>query len=383
MDVDHVEPEGSGIYVHVPFCARRCGYCAFVTVAPGDAASAEVTARRWADAAVAEIEAAGRELDVGRSVSTVYFGGGTPTAVPPALLGEVLGAVDRSFDVDRDVEISVEANPDGLRSGQVAELAALGITRISFGMQSAVPRVLDLLDRTHDVDSVPRAVTDAREAGIGSVSLDLIHGTPGETADDWERTLDVALGLAPDHLSAYALSIETGTKLAARVRAGALPEPSTDEAAERYVVLDERAAAAGLSWYELSNWASDHRHRCRHNVTYWTDGDWLGVGPGAHSHLAGRRWWNHAALTTWSDAALEGRSPVAGSERTTEDERRTERIMLGMRTTEGIPVTWAAVGSVAELVDDGLVEQRDERVVLTLRGRLLADLVIRRLRWGR
>lgn len=378
-------PSGFGIYVHVPFCARRCGYCAFVTYAPGELA-ADQTHRRWADAAVAEVEVARRTLgescDEIPAVETVYFGGGTPTAVDPALLGEVLSAVDRRFEVADGVEISVEANPDGLVDGQLDELSALGVTRVSFGMQSAVPKVLDLLDRSHDPESVPRAVAAARAAGIRSVSLDLIHGTPGESPEDWERTLDAALALDPDHLSAYALGIEPGTRLAARVRTGALAEPSPDQAANRYEVLDATARAAGLQWYELSNWARTPADRCRHNLLYWHDADWWGVGPGAHSHVGERRWWNHSALDRWSAEALAGTVPVAGTEERTDDERRTERVMLGIRLAEGIPVDWADAGSVPALVDDGLVVLDDDRVRLSDRGRLLSDLVVRRLRWG-
>lgn len=373
---------GLGIYVHVPFCARRCGYCAFVTYSPGEMRTT-APHRRWTDAAVAEIAVADRELGGDRPpLTSVYFGGGTPTEVEPSSIGEVLGELHRRFEVRDDLEVSVEANPDGLRTGQLDALAALGVTRVSFGMQSAVAAVLRVLERTHDPDSVPRAVEAARRAGIASVSLDLIHGTPGESASDWDRTLDVALGLDPDHLSAYALSIEAGTVLAARVRTGALPTPSGDVAADRYETLEARASAGGLSWYELSNWARRPTDVCRHNLLYWAGGEWWGIGPGAHSSVAGRRWWNHADLRTWSELALTGRVPAAGSEEPSAEERRTERVMLGMRLATGIPIGWTAAGSVDGLVADGLVRRDADRVVLTRRGRLLADLVIRRLRWG-
>ncbi|MBS1837871.1 MAG: coproporphyrinogen III oxidase [Actinobacteria bacterium] len=377
-----VHPAEIGIYLHVPFCARRCGYCSFVTSAPAPSTAAAAH-RMWARAAKAEIAMAARELGPTRpAVATVYLGGGTPTEVHTAVLVEVLDELRRSFEVRADVEISVEANPDGLRDGQIAELVAMGATRISIGMQSAVPRVLALLDRTHDPDSVPRAVDAARAAGIRSVSLDLIHGTPGETEADWARTVEVALGLEPEHLSAYALSIEPATKLAARVRSGTLPDPSPDDAADRYEALDAAAMTAGLRWYELSNWARTAADRCRHNLGYWRDGDWWGIGPGAHSHVDRRRWWNHASLGTWARSVHDGSVPAAGAETASIEEQHTEQLMLGIRLAEGVPMGWAAPGSAQALAADGLVEIVDGRIVLTLRGRLLADLVARRLRWG-
>lgn len=397
-DVSRSTDDRFGIYLHVPFCARRCGYCAFVTYAPGDT-SADQRHERWADAAIAEVAVADRELGDDRpAVTSVYIGGGTPGEVEGALLEAVLGAIRHRFEMTDDVEINVELNPDGIRAGQLGHLAEMGVTRASFGMQSAVPHVLETLDRTHVTDNVALAVEAARSAGMTSVSLDLIHGTPGETADDFDRTLDVVVALAPDHVSAYALAIEPGTKLAARVRSGRLASPSGDEAADRYETLETRLTAAGYDWYELSNWAGDARHRCRHNLGYWRDADWWGIGPGAHSHVRGRRWWNHDDLDRWSSAALAGRVPAAGDERPTEEEQLTERIMLGIRLAEGIPCHWAATGSVAALREEGLVEVHPaappadadgsddvgdvERVVLTFRGRLLADRVVARLRWG-
>lgn len=379
---DAVHPHPMGIYVHVPFCARRCGYCAFVTYASTDG-STDARHRLWTDAVLAEVAVAQRELsDSPPAITSVYFGGGTPTSIDTTLLAEVLRELRERFDVVDDLEISVEANPDGILPGQTDDLASLGATRISFGMQSAVPRILDLLDRTHDVDSVPRAVAAARASGIAGISLDLIHGTPGETAADWARTVEAALAMEPDHLSAYALSIEAGTKLASRVRDGTLPEPSPDEAADRYEALEAAATAAGLQCYELSNWARRSRDRCRHNLLYWRNGDWWGLGPGAHSHVGDRRWWNHASIGTWSELAFDGVVPAAGEERASRSQQRTEEIMLGIRLDEGIPISWAEPGSLHGLLDDGLVELVVGRVVLTSRGRLLADTVIRTLRWG-
>jgi putative oxygen-independent coproporphyrinogen III oxidase len=372
-----------GVYVHVPWCARRCGYCAFTTYVLDDRDPAAVDAvhRRWADGVAAELGVADAELGPDRPpLTSIFVGGGTPTLVDPSLLGSVLDHVRRRFEAAPDLEVTVEANPDSVTPAATSASSAAGVTRMSFGMQSAVARVLELLDRTHDPERAPVAAAEARAAGIAHVSLDLIHGTPGETAADWARTLDAALAAPIDHLSAYALAIEPGTKLAARVRAGTLPPPSDDDAADRYETADAACGAAGLSWYELSNWAADDRARCRHNLLAWRDQHWWGVGPGAHSHVGGVRWWNDATVDAWAAAAHAGRVPAAGHEVPTPSQRRTERVLLGIRLAEGLPVETVEVpGGIPALVDDGLVEVRGGRIVLTRRGRLFADLVVRRL----
>ena len=369
-----------GIYLHVPFCIRRCGYCAFTTSAQGEVADPAGHAH-WAESARREIDLSDRVLGPDRPpLTSIYIGGGTPTMVDPSLLGSVLGTIRDRFDVVTDLEVSVEANPDGLQDGQLAQLRSLGITRVSFGMQSVVPRVLELLDRTHTPERAPAAVAGARAAGFDHVSLDLIHGTPGESRQEWATTVDAALATGVHHLSAYALGIEPGTKLATRVRRGELPEPSADEAADRYEHLDEACGNVGLRWYELSNWAADDDDRCRHNLLYWRNHHWWGVGPGAHSHVGGIRWWNHTSLDAWQEALGAARSPAAGHEVLTDDERRLERVMLGIRLAEGLPVDaldrpealWGALA-------DGLVTVDGDRAVLTDRGRLLADLVVRHL----
>ncbi len=387
-----------GIYVHVPFCARRCGYCAFVTTAPGDGVAAEDwdrTHRRWARAATAEVATADRLLGDDRpSLTSVYFGGGTPTAVDPGLLADVLRSIRDHFEVRPDLEVTVEANPDGLRDGQLDRLVGAGVTRCSFGLQSAVPRVLELLDRTHPPELAVAAVEAARRAGAAHVGLDLIHGTPGETPEDWAASIELALGCDIDHLSAYALGIEPGTRLAARVRRGALPPPDPDEAADRYEQLDRMCRAAGFEWYELSNWARSPGARSRHNLLTWRDQNWWGVGPGAHSHVGDVRWWNHTDLATWAGAATDGGLPASGGEHLGRGQRRAERIMLGIRLAEGLPVRPRDAGTdvaqrhdsvdvdravLAGLVDDGLLEHSADRIRLSDRGRLLGDLVVRRL----
>ncbi len=367
-----------GLYVYVPFCARRCGYCAFTTYALGDGGD-HATQERYVAAAVAELAVADRALGARRpALTSVYFGGGTPTMLTDDQFERLLRAVRDRFELRPDLEVTVESNPDGLRPGQLAAWHAFGATRVSFGLQSTSRRVLRTLDRTHDPERALSAVGEARSAGFEHVSLDLIHGTPGETPGDWTATLDAAIASGADHLSAYALGVEDGTKLAARVRGGALARPDPDEAAERYLVAEERLASAGVEWYELSNWARSPAGRSRHNLLYWRDHHWWGIGPGAHSHLAGLRWWNHDGLDRWASDATCGTVPAAGYEVLRDDQRRLESVMLGIRLAEGLPVsTPHDRAGAARLVEDELLERRGDRLVLTVAGRLLADHVVR------
>jgi putative oxygen-independent coproporphyrinogen III oxidase len=368
-----------GLYVHVPFCARRCGYCAFTTYALGD--DGDVDAQdRYVEAALAELAVADRVLGTGRPpLTSAYLGGGTPTMLTTAQLARLLDGVRHRFELAEGAEISIEANPDGLRPGQLAELRELGATRVSFGMQSLSRRVLRTLDRTHDPERALAAVGEARAAGFEHVSLDLIYGTPGETAQDWERTLREVVATGVDHVSAYALGIEPGTKLAARVRHGEVPTPDADAAADRYLVADATLAAAGFEWYELSNWARSVGARSRHNLLYWRNDSWWGVGPGAHSHVGGVRWWNHTGLEAWTRAAADG-VPAAGHEVLGAGQRELERVLLGVRLSDGLPLDDRLDAQGLErLLDAGLVAQQDDCVVATLEGRLLADHLVREL----
>ena len=364
----------------MPFCVRRCGYCAFVTYAEGEVGDPDAH-EHWAGAARREVALADRILGPERPpLTSVFVGGGTPTMLDPALLAGVLATISRHFDTAPDLEVTVEANPDGLRDGQLMRLRHAGATRMSFGMQSAAPRVLSLLDRTHDPERAPLAVAEARAAGFDHVSVDLIYGTPGERPSDWTRSLDAALATDVDHLSAYALGIEPSTKLAARVRRGELPTPSDDEAADRYEVLDATCAAAGLSWYEVSNWARSPSSHCRHNLLYWRNHHWWGIGPGAHSHVGGVRWWNPAGLDDWATPWAEDRSPAAGHEVLDDEQRSMERVLLGIRLAEGLAREFVPrPDAVDGLIADGLVRVGNDRIVLTTTGRLLADLVVGRL----
>lgn len=376
-----------GLYVHVPWCTRRCGYCAFTTYVVTDPDELAAAQRTFVDAAVREMAGAATALAAAPALTSVFVGGGTPTLLDPRLAGELLGAVRDLLPVADDLEVTVEANPDGATTEVLAAWRAAGATRVSFGMQSAVPRVLDLLDRTHRPEAVPAAVAAARAAGFDHVGVDLIYGTPGERVTDWAATLEAAVALGTDHVSAYALGVEPGTKLAARVRDGSLPTPVDDEAADRYLAAEERLGRAGFEWYEVSNWATSPDARCRHNLLYWRNHHWWGVGPGAHSHVAGVRWSNHRDPAAWAAATVPGAGgPVAAlSDRVAQVEvldgpaRALERVLLGVRVAEGLAVDDLDAAAVAEVVDDGLAEVDAGRLVLTVRGRLLADTVVRAL----
>jgi putative oxygen-independent coproporphyrinogen III oxidase len=372
-----------GVYLHIPFCLTRCGYCDFNTYTAAELGSG-ASRDGYAALAIEEIRLAARVLG-GRAgpVQTVFFGGGTPTLLPPASLRAMLRAVDAELGLAPDAEVTAEANPETIDERSLAALRAAGITRLSIGMQSAVPRVLAVLDRVHEPGRPERCVRWARAAGFGQVSLDLIYGTPGETDGDWLASLDAALAAGPNHLSAYSLIVEEGTRLAARIRRGELPPPDDDVLADRYVLADERLSAGGLDWYEVSNWAAGPGARCRHNQLYWTGGDWWGVGPGAHSHVAGTRWWNVRHPAAYARRLAAAASPGQAREVLTDSERTTERIMLLTRLAAGCPVDeLAPAGQAAaqQAAADGLIsdDALAEGVVrLTQRGRLLADGVIR------
>jgi oxygen-independent coproporphyrinogen-3 oxidase len=376
-----------GFYVHVPFCTVRCGYCDFNTYTVqelGPIGGAPGASRAtYAEAAVTEVRRARAVLgDRALPVSTVFFGGGTPTLLSPADLGSVVAAISSEFGLADDAEVTTEANPDSVALWDLEELRAVGINRISFGMQSAVDHVLKVLDRTHDPLRVPAVVDWARQAGFDQISLDLIYGTPGESIADWSTSVEAALACAPDHVSAYSLIVEDGTALARQVKRGELPMPDEDDLADKYQLADERFEAAGLGWYEVSNWSTGPDSRCRHNLLYWTGGDWWGVGPGAHSHVGGTRWWNVKHPAAYADRLAADRSPAHAREVLSDEDRRVERVLLELRLRDGLPVAALdKVGraAVATLAADGLITLRTERLVLTPRGRLLADAVVRDL----
>ena len=385
---DQVGTRPFGVYVHVPFCRTRCGYCDFNTYTANElgTGSSAVGPSSFARLAIDELRLARRVLGAAElPVQTVFFGGGTPTLLPPQDLVAVLAAIRDEFGLRPDVEVTTEANPDSVDRDSLVTLREGGFTRVSFGMQSAVPHVLATLERTHDPDRVPAAVGWAREAGFGGVSLDLIYGTPGEAQADWAQSLRAAVDIDPDHVSAYALVVEEGTRLAAAVRRGELPAPDDDDLADKYLMAEEVLTAAGYGWYEVSNWARTPAQRCRHNVAYWRGDDWWGAGPGAHSHVGGTRWWNVRHPAAYAARLDAGLSPAQGRELLTEEDRRIERVLLGIRLADGHPladVRPAGLDAAAQAVADGLLDPTahgDGRATLTLRGRLLADAVVRDL----
>ncbi|MFF2276124.1 radical SAM family heme chaperone HemW [Agromyces sp. NPDC058126] len=375
-----------GVYVHVPFCRVRCGYCDFNTYTSDELRGAKQS--DYAGQAIGEIRMSRGMLEASglpaRPAQTVFFGGGTPTLLPAGDLVAMLGAVRDEFGLAPGAEVTTEANPDSVGPDDLARLADGGFTRVSFGMQSAVPHVLAALDRTHDPERVPLVVGWARDAGL-DVSLDLIYGTPGESLDDWRRSVEHAIAQRPDHLSAYALIVEDGTKLARQIRRGELATPDDDLEADMYELVDERLEAAGYEWYEVSNWASSPAQRSRHNLGYWRGDDWWGVGPGAHSHVGGVRWWNAKHPSAYADRIAAGVSPAVGREVLDAPTRETERVLLRARIREGLEISTLHTGgrhAVAALIADGLVDAKAALsgvLTLTRRGRLLADAVVRQL----
>lgn len=390
-------PRTFSLYVHVPFCTVRCGYCDFNTYTAEDLGPG-ASRTSYAGTVSGELDFAAEALaDSGlpdRALHTVFFGGGTPTLLPASDLVSILGRAREHWGFEPGAEITTEANPDSVTRESLQEMAEGGFTRVSFGMQSAVPHVLATLERTHRPENVPAAVGWAREAGL-EVSLDLIYGTPGESVQDWRTSVESAVALEPDHVSAYSLIVEEGTKFGAQVSRGVVPDVDPDDQADKYLLTEELLGAAGFRWYEVSNWARDPEgtgvHQARHNLAYWRDQDWWGAGPGAHSHLAGVRWWNAKHPAAYAQRLSTGVSPAVGRETPDADARLLEQVMLGVRLAEGLDVKVldqspdggrSARQQIAALIGEGLLDGRDAlagRLVPTLKGRLLDDAIVRRL----
>jgi oxygen-independent coproporphyrinogen-3 oxidase len=358
----------------------RCGYCDFNTYTATELegfAQSDFVAQF-----TRELEISKRVLGADRELRSVFFGGGTPTQLPASDLVQVLAGLRAAFGVEEGAEVTTEANPDNVDEAYLAELKAGGFNRISFGMQSAVPEVLATLERTHTPSNVPLAVAAAKRLGL-QTSVDLIYGAPGETRDQWQESVRAAIALEVDHISAYALIVEEGTKLARQIKRGELPEPDEDLQATKYEWADAEFAKAGLHWYELSNWSRSTATQSAHNVAYWEGQDWWGYGPGAHSHLAGERWWNVKHPSAYAGKLSNGQSPEADREVLTDAQKLEERILLESRLASGLDLELVTnKDAVASLIADGLIDPAKAlrgKLTLTLRGRLLADLVVRRL----
>ncbi|MFM5904571.1 MAG: radical SAM family heme chaperone HemW [Micrococcales bacterium] len=379
-------------YLHIPFCKVRCGYCDFNTYTASELRG--VSQQGFAAHLAAEIQFSKRVLDesgvVSRPVETIFFGGGTPTQLPASDLAGLVHILRETFGVADGAEVTTEANPDDVNLDYLTKLREAGFTRVSFGMQSAVPSVLRVLDRTHTPERVPMVVDWAKQAGL-QVSVDLIYGSPNETIDDWRESLNAAVAMSPDHISAYSLIVEPGTKMARNLAKGVYPLPDEDLQAEMYELADLLLSEAGFEWYEVSNWAKSPERQSRHNLAYWRGNDWWGYGPGAHSFVAGTRWWNQKHPAAYVAPLVQGLSPALGREELSSATRLEERVLLELRVREGLDIQVLKnldgfePTSIAGLIADRLVDPAQAlsgKLVLTLRGRLLADLVVRKLLVG-
>jgi len=379
-----------GVYVHVPFCATRCGYCDFNTYTAAELASSPASPQSWLEGLRAELTLAAKVLGTPPAANTVFVGGGTPSLLGAAGLTDVLNAIRDTVGLAPDAEVTTESNPESTSQEFFDKIREAGYTRVSLGMQSAAPHVLAVLDRTHTPGRAVTAAAEARRAGFDHVNLDLIYGTPGETAADLALSLDAVLAAGVDHVSAYALIVEDGTALARKIARGALPAPDDDVLADRYEQVDTALSAVGLHWYEVSNWATEPKAWCHHNLGYWHNADWWGAGPGAHSHVGGVRWWNVKHPARYAATLASGQSPAAARETLTAEDQHLERVMLELRLVDGLPVDVlpeAAQKEAHRAAEEGLLDKaalagvngRFGRCVLTFKGRLLADAVVRRL----
>lgn len=366
-------------YVHIPYCIKRCGYCDFNTYTPNElqnGATLEIVSNDYIDAVLKELENAPTDV-----VPTIFFGGGTPSLLPAADLGRVITAIRDRNGLRDNCEITLEANPDSVTPEKMHQYLEAGFNRISFGMQSAVPHVLTTLDRTHNPANVAKAVEMARDAGFSSVSVDLIYGTPGESLEDWRTSIESALSLGVDHISAYALIVESGTKLAAQIKRGDISMPNDDLMADMYLLVNQMCNQAGLQWYELSNW-SKPGHECKHNIAYWENKNWWGLGPGAHSHIDGKRFWNLKHPTTYKANLFNNESPILDSEILTNEQMRDESIMLAIRMRDGIDIsslTPTQLERIESYRESGHISMVDKHLQLSPQGRLIADRIVREL----
>lgn len=365
------------LYVHVPYCPKRCGYCDFNTYTPSEL-DREDQIESWLNSAVKEIELARRVLKEELTIDTIFFGGGTPSLLDSNTVDNFIQSVKSNFKLKPGLEITIEANPDSITEEKSQRWLNSGINRVSIGMQSSTKEVLKKLDRTHNPDNVSHSVDILKKSGFDNFSLDLIYGTPGESLNDWENSLKDAIALNPPHISAYSLVIEPGTKMGAQLNRGEISQVNDDEAADKYQLADEMLNKNNYSWYEISNWAKKDKE-CKHNLNYWLGNNWWGIGPGAHSHVNGVRWWNHKLPKVWRELLEKQNSPALAREVLSEGQIRSEQIMLLSRLRTGLGNQELDENRIENLIANQLATLDTNKIVLTLKGRLLADEVFRQL----
>ena len=373
-------------YVHIPYCVKRCGYCDFNTYTPAElqiSTGLTQISNSYIDLLIKEIDIAKQQVGDAK-VPTIFFGGGTPSLMEPSDIARVITAIDNLFGLTQDCEITLETNPDTVDKEKLAAFKAAGVNRISFGMQSAVTHVLKTLDRTHNPDNLPQVTKWAAEVGFKDISVDLIYGTPGESLSDWQESIDAALALPINHISAYALIVEEGTKLANAIKRGDIANVDDDLTAEKYLMADAAFSKAGFTWYELSNWSKDSGES-KHNIAYWLNKNWWGAGPGAHSHINGKRWWNVKHPNLYREKLEKNLSPVLDSEVLDSMQIESERLMLSIRLPEGVSkdsLSADQITSLNQYLDSGALnaDKWDAgSVSLTLSGRLIADRIVREI----
>jgi len=374
-------------YIHIPYCIKRCGYCDFNTYTPAElqiTSELKDISNSYIDLLISEIKSARIEVGESAVIPSIFFGGGTPSLMQASDIGRVISTIKDQFNLAKDVEITLETNPDTVTKEKLAQFLAAGVNRLSFGMQSAVPHVLATLDRTHNPDNLPQVTKWAKEVGYKEISVDLIYGTPGESKEDWQRSIDAALSLPITHISAYALIVEEGTKLAAQIKRGEVGNVDDDLSADKYIMADQAFTSAGFNWYELSNWAKPNS-QSRHNIFYWLGKNWWGAGPGAHSHLNGRRFWNVKHPNLYKERIIKGESAVAEFENLESIQIESERLMLSIRLPSGVEKSTLNDKQILDLagyVESGHLDQANwnlGRATLTLDGRLIADRILREI----
>ena len=374
-------------YIHIPYCVKRCGYCDFNTYTPAELQLTEgltQISNSYIDLLVKEIEFARNQVGESSIVPSIFFGGGTPSLMEASDIKRVITAISEQFKLDPIAEVTLETNPDTVTKEKLKQFFEAGINRISFGMQSSVLHVLKTLDRTHNPENLPQVTKWASEVGFKEISVDLIYGTPGESKQDWQQSIDSALALPISHISAYALIVEDGTKLAAQIKRGEIAKPDDDLTAERYIMADQAFTTAGFNWYELSNWAKPNS-QSKHNLAYWLGHNWWGAGPGAHSHINGKRFWNVKHPNLYKQKIQANETVILDSEVLEGSQIESERLMLSIRLPQGVAKNTLNNQQILELTDyvnSGHLDQENwnlGRATLTLDGRLIADRIVREI----